>query len=344
MPGVTSEDTQTIEIDTDADGVRDTIDIDDDDDGVLDTVEQFALGIGDFSDSEWVSTLQNFEINGTELRWTNNVNNSANPDGRITRQVSGLSSLPTVTVDGVDYVQLNYDFNPELAPNNANLNFFVELNGVRLQTIFVPFDDPAGIPADRNVTSGGAILGENSATDLPANESSTIELLIPASLITNDTLPLSLEVLNNSGTPGARNNISIDNLDFVNNDNDQDGVLNQLDADSDNGGIDDVIEAQFDQAFVTPLLDVDGNSVDSDGDGLNDAFDDTPTQGATGSNGLTPADSDSDGGPDFLQTDVNGDDVAPVSINLLVTGLNTCLLYTSPSPRDGLLSRMPSSA
>ena len=39
---------------------------------------------------------------------------------------------------------------------------------------------------------------------------------------------------------------------------------------------------------------------------------------------------------------------------LLVTGFNsggipggqlmTCLLYTSPSPRDGLLSRMPSSA
>ena len=30
----------------------------------------------------------------------------------------------------------------------------------------------------------------------------------------------------------------------------------------------------------------------------------------------------------------------------LLTGINlgTCLLYTSPSPRDGLLSRMPSSA
>ena len=26
------------------------------------------------------------------------------------------------------------------------------------------------------------------------------------------------------------------------------------------------------------------------------------------------------------------------------TGHNVCLLYTSPSPRDGLLSRMPSSA
>ena len=28
----------------------------------------------------------------------------------------------------------------------------------------------------------------------------------------------------------------------------------------------------------------------------------------------------------------------------VVTGGSSCLLYTSPSPRDGLLSRMPSSA
>ena len=31
--------------------------------------------------------------------------------------------------------------------------------------------------------------------------------------------------------------------------------------------------------------------------------------------------------------------------NLVISApTNTCLLYTSPSPRDGLLSRMPSSA
>ena len=30
--------------------------------------------------------------------------------------------------------------------------------------------------------------------------------------------------------------------------------------------------------------------------------------------------------------------------NIKGLGTNTCLLYTSPSPRDGLLSRMPSSA
>ena len=32
----------------------------------------------------------------------------------------------------------------------------------------------------------------------------------------------------------------------------------------------------------------------------------------------------------------------PLTFNILEN--NTCLLYTSPSPRDGLLSRMPSSA
>ena len=33
-----------------------------------------------------------------------------------------------------------------------------------------------------------------------------------------------------------------------------------------------------------------------------------------------------------------------VETKTVITTENTCLLYTSPSPRDGLLSRMPSSA
>ena len=33
-----------------------------------------------------------------------------------------------------------------------------------------------------------------------------------------------------------------------------------------------------------------------------------------------------------------------VTASQIATVANTCLLYTSPSPRDGLLSRMPSSA
>ena len=39
--------------------------------------------------------------------------------------------------------------------------------------------------------------------------------------------------------------------------------------------------------------------------------------------------------------EVNHSHVSGVSV---ITGGHGCLLYTSPSPRDGLLSRMPSSA
>ena len=43
----------------------------------------------------------------------------------------------------------------------------------------------------------------------------------------------------------------------------------------------------------------------------------------------------------------NDRNVATVAANNIINNLNLdcgCLLYTSPSPRDGLLSRMPSSA
>ena len=33
-----------------------------------------------------------------------------------------------------------------------------------------------------------------------------------------------------------------------------------------------------------------------------------------------------------------------IELSQVISALETCLLYTSPSPRDGLLSRMPSSA
>ena len=44
-------------------------------------------------------------------------------------------------------------------------------------------------------------------------------------------------------------------------------------------------------------------------------------------------------------TDLHGDaTIDYTNVNLTAGFINVCLLYTSPSPRDGLLSRMPSSA
>ena len=45
---------------------------------------------------------------------------------------------------------------------------------------------------------------------------------------------------------------------------------------------------------------------------------------------------------DYCNELVTHDD--EIAANDVALGIWTCLLYTSPSPRDGLLSRMPSSA
>ena len=48
------------------------------------------------------------------------------------------------------------------------------------------------------------------------------------------------------------------------------------------------------------------------------------------------------GGDLNVKGDITYDEITGRNLN--ITGITTCLLYTSPSPRDGLLSRMPSSA
>ena len=47
---------------------------------------------------------------------------------------------------------------------------------------------------------------------------------------------------------------------------------------------------------------------------------------------------------EFIRVDHAGERGAIKIYEGQLLALNTCLLYTSPSPRDGLLSRMPSSA
>ena len=46
----------------------------------------------------------------------------------------------------------------------------------------------------------------------------------------------------------------------------------------------------------------------------------------------------------FHKNKATRDKLAKVCKRCSLVNVNTCLLYTSPSPRDGLLSRMPSSA
>ena len=108
-------------------------------------------------------------------------------------------------------------------------------------------------------------------------------------------------------------------------DSDRDGLPNELpvdypiggelveDTDDDNDGLNDTTESSMGTNTTNP---------DTDGDGICDG----PIAIINGTNGVTCY-----AGPDPYPLDPN----AP---------LDTCLLYTSPSPRDKRQSRMPSSA
>lgn len=96
-----------------------------------------------------------------------------------------------------------------------------------------------------------------------------------------------------------------DFLDF-----DGDGVINELDLDSDNDGITDNVEAR-DPNMVDANKDgiVDGG--DNDGDGLRNSADLTPE--TYGGPGLTPEDMDRDGLPNYLDLDSDGDGISDIT-------------------------------
>ena len=152
--------------------------------------------------------------------------------------------------------------------------------------------------------------------------------------------------------------------------------INDPDADSDGDGVSNNQDHFPRDSREWLDLDFDGigNNLDEDddGDGVPDSEDIFPE------NPFEQSDSDEDGIGDFVDPDPENPNIkafttqealAQITDDALLTCLtkategllfadeltnvrcdyedgevNTCLLYTSPSPRDGLLSRMPSSA
>ena len=128
----------------------------------------------------------------------------------------------------------------------------------------------------------------------------------------------------------------------------EDGVLNDdvLSNDSDLDG--DTLTVN-----TTPVVGPANGTVDLNADGT---FTYTPNGNFFGTDSFTYEAADGNGGTARATVNITIDSVndAPVAVddNFNVNEddvfsdelLSNCLLYTSPSPRDGLLSRMPSSA
>lgn len=86
-------------------------------------------------------------------------------------------------------------------------------------------------------------------------------------------------------------------------DTDGDGFPDAYDIDSDNDGISDHVEAQPTCSYVLPCV------TDNDGDGLQDCIETSTIANCFRRNGagVTPADKDNDGSPDYLDLDTDND-------------------------------------
>ena len=252
----------------------DTIDIDDDDDGILDVNEDgpeiinpsFELdGNGDpITGTGYVLTTPDLlgwtVIQGNVDAWQIGTQTDGDRALDINGTMQGGVEQSVGTIAGQSY-DLMLDYRP--GGQRATVNIIDDATGDVLETF---------------VAEGTSTSFETATVSFTAEGSTTIQ------------------IISDSGTAGG---VNFDNFRF-NNDPDNDGIINSLDTDSDNGGVSDNEEAQYGQEYVAPLQDDEGNPLDIDGDGLNDAYDDN-TNGAEGSVGLEPVDLDGDGIMDAYQ-------------------------------------------
>ena len=327
-------------LDTDGDGVLDVNDIDDDNDGILDINE----GLPDFpstafdpntqTQSDFSDNIQFIEFDAAGVASLTNIGDSfvqvvTLPDGSTTNLTVTLNALDAG--DSLEAIPVS-DTRP------ANILFgqgaTSELRAIRntdtgggLNTFALTFSFDRAL--DLFVTDGEGTSGfvSNTSATTDGSNFEIIDAINPNNIAISGVGSQTVTWTANStdtANLGAFAFFTLDaqTIDVTVNaasadlqgisigifqDRDGDGQHDYQDLDSDNDGISDLVESGNAAAIA---LDIDGNGTVS----LNE-----------GGSALT-ADSDGDGLLDIFDQD------------------NSCLLYTSPSPRDLSTSRMPSSA
>ncbi|MGB5983291.1 MAG: LamG-like jellyroll fold domain-containing protein, partial [Nonlabens sp.] len=259
--------------DTDIDGIPDDVDIDDDNDGILDIVE--SCSTVSITNNGLVVGQFNVQTNSTEIN-----------DGLVTA-------------------------NEGVAMNNVNHYFVLDLGQVFEAESIIRFDIWGNSDSTRTVITSetpGAIYLSDSPNNPQVNQVNLNNTLgFYDYVLENSTRYVQVDMIARAGGRTEWVEVTTTRSCLVSTDTDNDGVFDQFDLDSDNDGIPDNVEAQSTTGYILPL------NNDADGDGLDDAYDDTPigNPDGTGSNGLTPENTDSgnDTIPDYLDLDSDNDGI-----------------------------------
>ncbi len=266
-------------LDTDGDGHADYLDLDADNDGIPDFVE---IGGPDYTGIGGVDTgLSPWDEDGDGLADLYDQNASDGPAGM---GINGIALVKTsADIGGDGQVSVMGESMVAGSSNNAiNQDNDAVPNHLDLDA------DNDGI-VDLVEVGGVDTNNDGMVDDLVSNDSDNngwLDSRVGTITTTND---------------GADGNPYVDYATGANQpDFDGDGQPNYLDIDADNDGIVDNTEAQTTAGYIAP-------TTDSDGDGLNDAYEVVGTIGSFGGVGIDPTNSDMADQTDYLDLDADND-------------------------------------
>ncbi|MCB0647883.1 MAG: hypothetical protein KDC49_14540, partial [Saprospiraceae bacterium] len=288
------------DIETDGDGIPDRIDLDSDNDGITDVVEgggsdpdnNGIIGTGQVptdTDMDGLADVVDADNGGTPLD-VKDTDGDNLPDVRdLDSDNDGITDvvengLPDPDNDGIIGSSIPVDTDGDgIADVVDQQAGFGDSGNTNFEADF----DNDGVPNANDIDSDGDGLTdvvESGGTD--ANNDGVAD----GGDSDGDGIPDSADQFNGFGDAG--------NTDVPTN-TDGTGGPNYVDIDSDDDGIVDVIEWQTTAGYIPP------SGTDSDGDGLDDAFDDDVNNFGDAGNNDTPTNTDGTDNPDYL--DLNSD-------------------------------------
>ncbi len=332
--------------DTDGDGKNDNVDRDSDNDGIPDTIEAFGLaadpdkdgvyGTGAITDTDADGLANGADSNNPIVGETpygqltaaqinmdgdgrpNYLDRDSDNDGITdTKEAGGIDANGDGILDGATTDADNDGLFDSVDPvGNAS-------NPVSGTPLNIPNSDGTGRPNFLDLDSDGDGITdavEAGTSDADNNGMAGTGSGVGITDADNDGIPDSVDP-NQGGTPVTPTNT------------DGSGSPDYADIDSDNDGIPDVIEAQTTTGYVPPS----GN--DTDGDGIDNAYETVGTINTLGGAGTTPANTDTDTTPDYrdLDADNDGDSDLVEGNDFNNDGIPDVTPGTTDTDGDGLL-------
>nr|MDJ0644452.1 hypothetical protein [Flavobacteriaceae bacterium] len=234
-----------------------------------------------------------FSPDGSRLFYAHDFNNTSQSDGQavgwfdnLRVHVLGSNTSSLVSSSSYSGVQLGPDG-----------NLYASRSG---STTLVRITNPDAVTGSGNAIFSNLTIGCGATQGFNFTQQ---VVFFPTCLVDTDNDGIYNETDIDDDNDGI-----IDTIEGVG-DSDIDGVINSLDLDSDNDGIPDNVEAQTTTGYIAP------SNIDSDGNGLDDAYETTPGSGE----GLTPVNTEGTDNPDYLDTNSDndgGDDTAEAGLTL----------------------------